>query len=307
MRPTCISACSCASAPARRTRRGGAEAPEVFAGSFRALAPVAGGVALLALSAVAWVLPTRSTLFDFSDAEIHLLFPAPVTRRALLIHRLVRSQFKTLFGAVVLAFATNPSLTGAGIGSNAARLLRVIAFWMVFVTFRIYFAGVTLARARLTSAGARARWTAWLPIVAIAAAVAIVGVPVGRSLMDPPLQSLGDLMPRIAEATASGLPRLVLWPFVTLVQAAFADRLEARLMGLAGVLIVLIGTLVWVLHSDAVFHATTDDRWRDDQPIAGGPRSRPVRGRSTGRFARRDQPRECSSGRTGWRRCGARR
>jgi len=158
---------------ARRTRRGGgAEAPDVFAGSFRALAPAAGGVALLVLSAVAWVLPTRSTLFEFSDAEIHLLFPAPVTRRALLIHRLVRSQFKTLFGAVVLAFATSPGLTG--MGSNAARSLRVIAFWLVFVTFRIYFAGVTLARARLASAGARARWTAWLPIVAIATVIAMV-------------------------------------------------------------------------------------------------------------------------------------
>ncbi len=169
-------------------RRGGARRRRMSSPvPFRALAPVAGGVALLALSAVAWVLPTRSTLFDFSDAEIHLLFPAPVTRRALLIHRLVRSQFKTLFGAVVLAFATNPGLTGGRCGSNAARLLRVIAFWMVFVTFRIYFAGVTLARARLTSAGARARWTAWPPIVAIAAAVAIVGVPVGRALMDPPL------------------------------------------------------------------------------------------------------------------------
>src|SRR6185436_16198110 len=98
-------------------------------------------------------------LFDFSDEEIHLLFPAPVTRRALLIHRLVRSQFKTLFGAIVLALATDPNPTG--MGSNAA--LRVIAFWMVFVTFRIYFAGVTLARGRLTSPGARTRWTAWLP------------------------------------------------------------------------------------------------------------------------------------------------
>ena len=173
-----------------------AEPPDIFAGSVRALAPAAGGVAMLALAAVAWVLPTRSTLFDFSEAEIHLLFPAPVTRRALLIHRLVRSQFKTLFGAFVLAFfATNPGLTdAAGIGSNAARLLRVIAFWIVFVTFRVYFAGVTLARARLTSADARVRWTAWAPIVAIAAAVAIVGVPVGRSLLDPPLASLDDLV-----------------------------------------------------------------------------------------------------------------
>src|SRR6185295_6656771 len=65
---------------ARRSRRRGDEPPNIFTPSVGALAPAAGGVAMLALAAVAWVLPTRSTLFDFSEAEIHLLFPAPVTR-----------------------------------------------------------------------------------------------------------------------------------------------------------------------------------------------------------------------------------
>jgi ABC-2 type transport system permease protein len=76
---------------ARRARRRGGEPPDIFSPSIAALAPVAGGVAMLAIAAAAWVFPARSTLFDFSEAEIHLLFPAPVTRRALLIHRLVRS------------------------------------------------------------------------------------------------------------------------------------------------------------------------------------------------------------------------
>ena len=77
---------------ARRGRRRGEVPPDIFTPSVGALAPATAGVALLALAAVGWVFPARSTLFDFSDAEVHLLFPAPVTRRALLIHRLVRSQ-----------------------------------------------------------------------------------------------------------------------------------------------------------------------------------------------------------------------
>ena len=258
---------------ARRARRRPDEPPDIFAPSVGALAPAAGGVAMLVLAAVAWVFPTRSTLFDFSEAEIHLLFPAPVTRRALLIHRLVRSQFKVLFAAFVVAFfVTNPGMTdAAGVGSNAARLLRLIAFSIVFVTFRVYFAGVTLARGGLTSADTRVRWAAWLPILAIGAAVAVVGVPVGRSLLNPPLASLDDLMPRIAEATASGLPRLVLWPFVSLVRPAFADNLATRLTGLGGALIVLLGTLAWVLRSDQMFQATTDDARPAEQPLVAGP------------------------------------
>jgi hypothetical protein len=258
---------------ARRPRRRGDEPPNIFAPSVGALAPAAGGVAMLALAAVAWVFPTRSTLFDFSEAEIHLLFPAPVTRRALLIHRLVRSQFRVLFAAFVFAFfVTNPGVTdAAGVGSNSARLLRLIAFSIVFITFRVYFAGVTLARTGLTSADTRVRWAAWLPILAIAAAVAVVGVPVGRSLLHPPLDSPGDLVPRIAEATASGLPRLVLWPFVSLVRPAFADGLAMRLTGLGGALIVLLGTLAWVLRSDEMFQATTDDARPAEQPLVAGP------------------------------------
>jgi ABC-2 type transport system permease protein len=257
----------------RRGRSRGEEAPDIFGPSVSALAPAAGGVAMLALAAGAWVFPTRSTLFDFSEAEIHLLFPAPVTRRALLIHRLVRSQLKTLFAAFVVAFfVTNPGMIdAAGVGSNAARLLRLLAFWIMFVTFRVYFAGVTLARARLTSADARVRRAAWAPIALIAGVAAMVGVPVGRALLNPPLASFDDLVGRVVEATASGLPRLVLWPFVGLMQPAFADGLGARLLGLAAALIVSIGTVAWVLHSDGVFQAAPGDQQRDDQPLAGGP------------------------------------
>jgi ABC-2 type transport system permease protein len=228
---------------------------------------------MLALAAVAWVFPARSTLFDFSEAEIHLLFPAPVTRRALLIHRLMRSQLRVLFGAFVLAFfVTNPGgmTDAAGAGSNAARLLRLVAFWIAFVTFRVYFAGVTLARARLTSADARVRWAAWAPAIAVAAAVVVVGVPVGRSLLNAPVESLDDLMRRMVTVTTSGLPSIVLWPFMSLVRPAFADGPGARLVALAGSLIVLVATVAWVLRSDEVFHATTDDRRPEGEPLVAG-------------------------------------
>ena len=260
---------------ARRARRRGEEPPDIFAlRSGRWRRPPA--------ASRCWRWPRSPGSFrraarcsTFQKPEIHLLFPAPVTRRALLIHRLVRSQLKVLFGAFVVSFfVTNPAMTDAsGVGSNAARLLRLIEFWIVFVTFRVYFAGVTLARGRLASADARVRWAAWAPILAVAAAVAVVGVPVGRSLLSPPLESFNDLVTRIAEITASGLPRMVLWPFVSLMRPAFADGLGAHLAGLGGALIVLIATLAWVLRSDEVFLATTDDQPRQDQPLAAGPQA----------------------------------
>ena len=205
----------------RRTRRGSGEAPDVLARSVRTLAPAAGGVGAagagrgrLGLAGAQHAVRLfrggdPSSFSGTGDA------PGAVDPSA----GAVAVQDPVRRGRPGVRDQPQPDRRAGG-RVERGRLLRVVAFWIVFVTFRVYFAGVTLARARLTSADARSRWTAWPPIVAIAAAVAIVGVPVGRSLLDPPLESLGDLMPRIAEATASGLPHLVLWPFVTLMQAA---------------------------------------------------------------------------------------
>ena len=52
--------------------------------------------------ALSWVLPGSSGLLTFSEAEIQFLFPAPVPRRQLLIHRMLRSQLGLLFGSFVV-------------------------------------------------------------------------------------------------------------------------------------------------------------------------------------------------------------
>src|SRR5882724_9490443 len=106
-----------------------------------ALLPSLGGVMLLAGAAAAWLLPIDSGLLEFSDAELQFLFPAPVSRRQLLIHRLLRSQLGILFGALIIAVASPPTI-------GVSRLRLSIGAWILMVTAKIYFTGVTLARAR---------------------------------------------------------------------------------------------------------------------------------------------------------------
>ena len=66
-------------------------APPNFDGLYT-WAPAFGGLILMALAAGAWLFPLDSGLLEFSEAEMQFLFPAPVSRRQLLIHRLLRSQ-----------------------------------------------------------------------------------------------------------------------------------------------------------------------------------------------------------------------
>jgi hypothetical protein len=127
-------------------------------------APALGGLILLTSALGAWLFPMDSGLLEFSDAEMQFLFPAPVSRRQLLIHRMLRSQLGMLFGAVVIGVAS-PSAFGM------SRLRISVSAWVLLVTGKIYFTGVTLARARLGAGSARLRRVAWLPIGVMLAAL----------------------------------------------------------------------------------------------------------------------------------------
>src|SRR5207302_2803135 len=100
-------------------------------------------MALLVYAALAWLFPSSSGLFEFSEAETQFLFPAPVSRRQLLLHRLLRSQVGMLFAALLPAFLITSPSASAGLGFNAimARLARGVGLWVLFVTLRVGFAG----------------------------------------------------------------------------------------------------------------------------------------------------------------------
>src|SRR5450759_1455222 len=99
------------SASAARRRSRGASTPPIFT-ALAAAGPALAGPVLLVITASSWMMPFGSGLLDFSEAEIQFLFPAPVSRRQLLVHRMVRSQLGLLFASVVMGIAV-PSASGA--------------------------------------------------------------------------------------------------------------------------------------------------------------------------------------------------
>ena len=125
--------------------------------------------------------------------------------------------------------------------------------WALFVTVRIYFAAVTLTRARFSSAIASVRRVAWLPIAVLAAALVIVGGAVARELMSAPASGALDFAVRIARATSTGLPSIVLWPFKALLDPLLETNWTSFAVSLAGSLAVLAAVTAWMLMSDATF------------------------------------------------------
>jgi hypothetical protein len=201
------------------------------------------GAFLFIAAVLAWILPLSSAMLDFTGAEVQFLFPAPVSRRALLVHRLMRSQIGLLFGAVISSFVV-PSATGL------SRLRFAVTVWLIMVTVRVYFTGVTLVRSRLLSPNAAARRVAWIPLSVIATAVAIVGgSAVGTFSANPPA-GFTDLITRLETIFATGATGVVLWPFTAMTRPLFAPLGVPFLTALVWPLGILAVTFAWVMYSD---------------------------------------------------------
>jgi hypothetical protein len=98
------------------------------------------GLIVLVPILFAWALPDQEGGLVFSEAEIQFLFPAPLSRRQLLMYKVLRQQPQILISAAMM------SLFGFGAS-------RFVGLWIAFVTAAIYFTAVSLARARLKLAG----------------------------------------------------------------------------------------------------------------------------------------------------------
>jgi hypothetical protein len=262
-----------AQAGVERRRSGRITRPPIaLLSAIRGAMPGVAGLGLLVVTVLAWILPFDSGLLEFSESEIQFLLPAPVSRRGLLIHRLLRSQVGLLFSSLIAAVVM-PSISGF------SRLRTAAAMWILLTTGKVYFTGISLARARLISRDALARRVAWLPVAALTAALAIVVRAIAIAFASPPA-SFQDLLMRIGSVTTTGVSSIVLWPFIALTRPLFAEWPAPYLLALLPALAVLAGSVVWVLQSDAAFEdaAAMASRRRAQEAPAETPR---YRGRSS--------------------------
>lgn len=235
---------------ASRRTRSGRPVPAQAQASLTALlaaGPAIAGIGVMALTAASWIMPFDSGLLEFSEAEMHFLFPAPVSRRALLVHRMLRSQIGMLFGSLVIGVSVGASASGL------SRLRLSIAAWLLLVTGKIYFTGVTLARARLGAHDGRARRVAWLPIAVMTIAIAVVVTAIARDYLQTPTAGVLEALQLAARVAQTGWTRIVLWPFVAVARPLFSAWPQPYLSAVAGAAAVLVVMAVWVLLSDAAF------------------------------------------------------
>jgi hypothetical protein len=127
--------------PGMGAMAGAGAVPGIGAGRQVGFAIICAFLGLLALLRIgyAWISPPEKPGLRFSEAEIAFLFPAPVTRRALIHYRLLSAQIAILFTSVLVAFLFNRF---GYIGGH--RSLRALGWWVILSTYDLHLNGTNL-------------------------------------------------------------------------------------------------------------------------------------------------------------------
>jgi len=214
---------------------------------------IALGLALVAVTT--WITASSKPSFRLNEAEIHILMPAPLTRRQILQFALLKQQMGILVGAFVLIVFT--ALRSSG--SPSVVLPRFVSYWGFLTLLDLHIKGVSLWKARLLelpAAAARLRrgaalvaGAAWCAGIALGLWLAWQAADMARSLSAGQAR---EAALAFAAAARGGLAGWLLTPLLW-IAAMVAGSGAARLWGGLFLVALLAVHYEWVVRSSASF------------------------------------------------------
>jgi hypothetical protein len=219
----------------------------IFSDAFVVIATI--GLVLFASSW--WLFGGDKTTLAFSLAETAFLFPAPLSRRAIIGYKLFRAQLTILLNALIFIF-----LLRRGIGFLPPGY-RAISLWVLFTTLNFHRIGAALVRVSWIEHQRHALRRNALPtlvLVTMLIGVGIAGVDgwamVKRVASDKGVfDAIGAARSMIEQPPAS----IVLWPAHALVAPVFAIARHEWAAAIPAALLVLALHVWWVVRMDAAF------------------------------------------------------
>jgi hypothetical protein len=203
---------------------------------------------LLFLVGWTWISSGKQHVLAYSTAEVMFLFPAPISRRALVRYKLVRAQVvivaTTLLWVVIL---------GAGRGELPV-VLRALSLWCLFTTIHLHRMGAAMARSSAVEHGRfGVRRHSLLIIVLIVTAILLAAalVQAGTRLMSLPPGA--SVLLNIEAALRAPLALVVLWPFRLLAHPLASNSSGEWLRSFPWAGALLAAHYVWVIRSDAAY------------------------------------------------------
>jgi len=201
-----------------------------------------------------WVLGSDRPALVFSEAEVQLLFPAPLKRAALVRYKVAQAQIVVLFSVLVWVILLRRG------GTTLPFWMRAISLWIILSTMYLHRVGASLVRTSAVSHGSRGVRRNLIPIVVVATTVLIVGWTVVRAI--PSVRAamlLGEGGEALARLTTSQPLAAILFPFHLLVAPLFADSSRHWLVAVLPAFALMALHYPWVTHTDAAFEEAVAD------------------------------------------------
>lgn len=198
-----------------------------------------------------WIFGSEKAQLSFSEAEIDFLFPAPLTRTALIHFSLLRSQLAIFFSAFLIGL-----LLRRGGGFSGHPLQYITGFWLLMSTLKLHGIAAPFTRERLLGLGL----PSWLrrvlaACIVIASAVACAWAMRGVLHWPSPAQAtdIGQLRQWFDGIVATAPLSWLLTPFRWVVAPMFATDTAGFLHALPAALAMLLLHYLWAVRAQVSF------------------------------------------------------
>jgi putative ABC exporter len=201
-----------------------------------------------------WVLGNDRPALVFSEAEVQLLFPAPISRAGLVRYKVAQAQIVVLFSVIIWVVLLRRG------GTSLPFWMRAISLWVILSTLYLHRVGASLVRTSAMTHGARGMRNNAIPIAIVTAAVLVVGwtivraVPMVRSAM-----LVGEGGAALERLSGSQPLATILFPFRLLVAPLFADSSTHWLLAILPAFALMAAHYPWVTRTDAAFEEAVAD------------------------------------------------
>jgi hypothetical protein len=196
----------------------------------------------------AWVFGSDLTALAFTQAELSMLFPAPLTRRQLILYKLYRAQLAVVINAAIWVFLLKRG------GTALPSPLRAIGIWAMFSMLNLHRLAAALVRASWGEHGKKgARRNAWSLLVFVALlALLAAGLIVHRAELLA-VDGIGSFFTVLGSALSTGPARIALYPFHLVVAPTFARTTAEWSREIMPALAIIAVHVWWVLRTDTAF------------------------------------------------------
>ncbi len=213
------------------------------------LVPVFAAV-LLVSAARWWIFGADRGTLAFAPAEVQFLFPAPVSRRALIHAKLLRVQMAILLNTLIW------SVLLRGGGGSLEGWRRGVSLWIVFSVLALHRLGASIVRANAMEHENAGRRRSLLPLLVFGSLVAAMIFGLVTQLA--PLKAAAEVGIRavgnaIVVALQQPVPSYALWPVRAVIEPVFTQSGAVWITVAPIALVILLLHYLWVVRLDASF------------------------------------------------------